>query len=434
MYEGLPIITNKIPDDERKGIPHHLLGCIGLQEPTWTVGDYARKASKIIGEIRSKRRLPILVGGTHYYTQATVFKQSILDEEDSGEEDKTPEEADNIWPILQGPTEDMLVKLHEVDPVIAERWHPKDRRKIRRSLEIWLKTGRRASDVYDEQKRQVQSLRGTAEAGNEEHLDDSSSSGLQLRYPTLILWVHAESEGLKERLDRRTEVMFEQGLVEEASAMHGLELAQGQQGRPVDRTRGIWVSIGYKELYSYLEALRAGGLSEKELEKLKAEAVARVQAATRQYSKRQVRWIRIKLPTFLGEDCFSKQLYLLDGSDLAQWEEKVSKPAMDLTTAFLEGDQLSPPKQLSEEAKSVLESIDPSINESKKISRRTCELCGTTVMTAKEWTLHEKSQGHRRAIRATERTNGPWERKKKKKKKSSCADQVDSDNGVPVDS
>lgn len=44
LYDGLPIITNKIPVEERKGVPHHLLGCIGLDEPTWTVGEFVRQA------------------------------------------------------------------------------------------------------------------------------------------------------------------------------------------------------------------------------------------------------------------------------------------------------------------------------------------------------------------------------------------------------
>jgi len=49
MYDGLPIITNKIPEDERRGIPHHLLGCIGLQEPTWRVDRFVKEALRVVG-------------------------------------------------------------------------------------------------------------------------------------------------------------------------------------------------------------------------------------------------------------------------------------------------------------------------------------------------------------------------------------------------
>jgi tRNA dimethylallyltransferase len=49
MYEGIPIITNKIPPHERRGIPHHLLGGISLDKPTWTVGQFVTTALEIVG-------------------------------------------------------------------------------------------------------------------------------------------------------------------------------------------------------------------------------------------------------------------------------------------------------------------------------------------------------------------------------------------------
>jgi tRNA A37 N6-isopentenylltransferase MiaA len=48
LYEGLPIITNKIKEDEKKGVPDHLLGCIGLHEETWTVSTFVDKASRVV--------------------------------------------------------------------------------------------------------------------------------------------------------------------------------------------------------------------------------------------------------------------------------------------------------------------------------------------------------------------------------------------------
>jgi tRNA dimethylallyltransferase len=44
LYEGLPVITNKITEEEMKNVPHHLLGCIGLREETWTVGKFVNQA------------------------------------------------------------------------------------------------------------------------------------------------------------------------------------------------------------------------------------------------------------------------------------------------------------------------------------------------------------------------------------------------------
>lgn len=55
MYEGLPIITNKISLDERKGVPHHLLGCVSLAEPPWTVSNFVERASTVVGKTLGAR-------------------------------------------------------------------------------------------------------------------------------------------------------------------------------------------------------------------------------------------------------------------------------------------------------------------------------------------------------------------------------------------
>jgi tRNA A37 N6-isopentenylltransferase MiaA len=54
LYQGLPIITNKITEDEKKGIPHHLLGCIGLEQETWTVGKFVSNALAVVCKITLK--------------------------------------------------------------------------------------------------------------------------------------------------------------------------------------------------------------------------------------------------------------------------------------------------------------------------------------------------------------------------------------------
>jgi len=155
MYAGLPIITNKITVEEQKGIPHHLLGVVGLDEETWRVGVFKRNAGRIIREIRERGKLPILVGGTHYYTQSLLLENELV--EDPQKPDLTPEEISKRFPILDASTEETLEKLREVDPRMADRWHPKDTRHIRRSLEIYLTTGKQASQIYDEQKQKKKS-------------------------------------------------------------------------------------------------------------------------------------------------------------------------------------------------------------------------------------------------------------------------------------
>ncbi|KAJ8607881.1 hypothetical protein MRB53_039977 [Persea americana] len=151
LYSGLPIITNKITPAEQQGIPHHLLGRIGLNEQTWVVGTFVKQALSVIDEIRARGKLPVLVGGTHYYTQSLLFHDRLADGDEVANVE--PENDDQQeWPELERPTEELLEELKRVDPVMAERWHPNDRRKIQRSLQIYLKTGRKASDLYAEQR------------------------------------------------------------------------------------------------------------------------------------------------------------------------------------------------------------------------------------------------------------------------------------------
>jgi tRNA dimethylallyltransferase len=403
LYSGLPIITNKITVEERKGIPHHLLGCIGLDEPTWVVGTFVKRALGVIEEIRSRGKLPILVGGTHYYTQSLLFRDRLAEAEEDGEggeskkdhhEAQGPtEDLEDKFPILKESTEKLLATLQDVDPVMAERWHPNDRRKIQRSLEIYLQTGRKASDIYAEQ-RLAQSAAISA--------DPSSSEDSGLRFPTLIFWIHAETETLRARLDSRVDKMLQRGLLDEVRTLHDYATEHSTQ-QPIDDSRGIWVSIGYKEFSAYTAALANGEANETDLQALKDEAIERTKIATRQYAKRQTRWIRIKLLQALQAAHATSSLYLLDGTSIADFEAKVLSPAADVTRDFLAGDPMPEPKDMSEAAAEVLTaaaSQDPESGASapKKWLRQKCELCGVTCVTEKQWDAHARSRAHRRLV------------------------------------
>ncbi|KAJ9638887.1 tRNA dimethylallyltransferase, mitochondrial [Coniosporium tulheliwenetii] len=399
LYKGLPIITNKIPLDERNGIPHHLLGCIGLDEETWTVSRFVKKALGAIEEIRSRGRLPILVGGTHYYTQSLLFKDGLADEDtEPGRESEGATEAQEHFSILEEPTEIILEKLRAVDPVMADRWHPNERRKIQRSLEIWLKTGKRASQVGIALGDQAEGV----------EISEDGLRGTQMRFPTLMLWVHSSTETLYARLDARVGKMFQNGLLSEVNELDGYLQAQKAAANTVDRTRGIWVSIGYKEFEAYQAALRTGNSTEEELQKLRTEATEKTRAATRQYAKRQVKWIRTKLLHALTAAQASDNLFLLDGSDLAAWKENVEHPAFELTSLFLDGAKLPEPHSISEAAAEMLvPKTDYDMSQRRDLwKRRTCEVCNMTAVTESDWSQHIKSRSHRRAVSSKKKRDG----------------------------
>jgi len=391
MYDGLPIVTNKITIEEQKGIKHHLLGCVGLEEEPWRVGVFKQQAEGIIGEIRKKGRLPVLVGGTHYYTQSLLFADSVLEPRSDGEE------SDVRFPVLAGSTEEMLEKLREVDPVMASRWHPNDWRKIRRSLEIYLTTGRRASDIYAEQKqRRVLNKGDGLEKEDVVHSPVANGS-------ILLFWVHSESDILKQRLDSRIDKMVKLGLLDEVKSLDKFLHQQTEAGVNVDLTRGIWVSIGWKEFEPYLKALKSGTATQEELDRLYELSVEQTQASTRQYARRQVRWIRCKLAPALAAENALDKLYLVDSSDVSQFDAAVSAPAIDITAKFLHGEDIPPPQELSDAAKEFL-SPQTAVEESRDPNfRQECETCGVIVVVEEQWGRHLKSRRHRALVKKRNR-------------------------------
>ncbi|CAE7034108.1 hypothetical protein PTNB73_04725 [Pyrenophora teres f. teres] len=387
LYRGLPVITNKITDEEAKGVRHHLLGCIGLDEETWTVGKFVGEALSIIDEIRSRGKLPILVGGTHYYTQSLLFQDALADEaalslnEDSGS-----------LPVLEEPTDVLLAKLREVDPVMADRWHPNERRKIQRSLEIYLRTGKPASQLYSEQrlKREISPSAGGGAAAQS-----------SLRFNTLVFWVHANKDVLHERLNGRVDKMITRGLLSEVQELSRFARHhQSVSGSTLDPTRGIWVSIGYKEFLEYQDAQSKTSTSEPELEKLKRTAIEKTQAATRQYANRQIKWIRIKLLNALLSAGSKTNTFLVDGSDLANWNANVIDPATTITQHFLANQPLPEPWSLSAAAAEMLTpKRGYDLGQRPDLwQKKICETCGTVAVTENDWGLHVKSRAHRRAV------------------------------------
>ncbi|PGG97868.1 tRNA dimethylallyltransferase [Blastomyces parvus] len=475
MYRGLPIITNQIPTEERQGIPHHLLGCIGFDQEPWRISHFKTECLRIIKEIRARGKLPVLVGGTHYYTQAVLFKEAILDrggesDESSGSSDDekllmdgnseqadvpTPRSGD--FPILNAAPEVILQKLREVDPVMASRWHPNDTRRIYRSLEIYLQTGRPASEIYQEQQR----LKDVANipsghypqelAGVENHtatnISPAGAGAGHLRFPTLLFWVHTEDQELTRRLSRRVDNMAEQGLVAEAESLFNYLNEKKAQGIEIDRTRGVWVSIGFKELEPYFRALQSSASTStstgagagkiisdgadnststtaptpEQLANLKQSCLNSIKSATRHYYRQQVRWIRGRLWNALTDAHSSRQLYVLDstgvGANPGSWDSDVREPAERVVEAFLSGgvEECPDPRELSESSKKVFETqlrsfVATGGGEAEERARQrivyncsTCDVCGVTVQSDEQWEVHVNGRRHKRAVKSAEK-------------------------------
>lgn len=377
LYRGLPIITNKITAAEQRGIPHHLLDRIPLSDVPWDVTEFKKHALDTIREIRSRGNLPILVGGTHYYVEPLLFTDAILDDV---QQDETKR-----FPILEASTEDMLAELGRVDPEMAAKWHPNDRRKIQRSLEIYLHTGKAASALYAEQQgRKAAAAAAEAESSPWENL---------------MLWVYSERDVLCDRLDERVDKMFTSGLAEEVQELHRFKMESAQNSAVMDMTKGIWQSIGYKQLEPYIAATSDGEPAES-VAKLRESGLEDMKTATRRYANYQNKWIRGKqIPRLKqrGEDALGS-LYVLDSTDVARYQETVVAPAATLVAQFLGGESRRQPRDLSDVARSVLETAtEPPAKQTPQ--QRTCEICQTTLVTEEAWNRHLKNAGHRRVMK-----------------------------------
>lgn len=272
----------------------------------------------------------------------------------------------------------ILANLREVDPVMANRWHPNDRRKIQRSLQIYLDTGKRASDTYIER------------------LQDEASSDVGMRFPTLFLWPHCEREAHKTRLDRRVDRMLESGLLDEVAQLMDVREEKRNSGENVDFTKGVWQAIGFRQFEPYQHTVTAGSTDDKELGKLKQVAVEQTQAATRRYAGNQLKWIRIKLLNALRRANAERNLFVLDGTNLTTWQSSVIEPALELTQKFLDHKPLPDPKTISAAAAELLTPSKEDLTHTPDSwGVQTCDVCGTKAATPQLWKIHLDSRGHK---------------------------------------
>ncbi|MDX2149745.1 MAG: tRNA (adenosine(37)-N6)-dimethylallyltransferase MiaA [Bryobacteraceae bacterium] len=240
MYRGFNIGTAKVGEDERRGIPHHLVDAAAPEE-TVTAGEYARRARAVLAGIGARGRLPVLVGGTGFYLKA------LLDGLAPG-----PQRDTALRTRLEGIERRRRGGLHRIlrriDPATASRIHANDVQKLVRAVEICLLARRPAALVFEAGRDRLQG------------------------WTALKLGLNPERQELYDRLDQRTAGMFQTGLVEEVRGLLDLGVPAG--AKPFE-------SIGYRQALSVVRG-------ELTLE----QAVASTQLATRQYAKRQWTWFR----------------------------------------------------------------------------------------------------------------------------------------------
>ncbi|KAL4208202.1 IPP transferase-domain-containing protein [Rhizopus microsporus] len=386
VYKGLDIITNKMPVNEREGIKHHLMDFLNPEEE-YSVTEFLKDCSQKIESISEQSQLPVVVGGTNYYIQSLIWNNTLI-----GQRENSPA-LDDFPELDKLETSELYERLSQVDPVMANKWHPSDRRKILRSLKIYHQTGQPQSEIIKLQKEQ------------------NETEGLQPRYRSLIFWIYAEPSKLNPRLDERVDQMIETGLFDEIKDLRN-RVVQGSIKAPGQNEekyqRGLWQAIGYKEFDPYFNALEEGK-EESEIVKIKDECTERMKAATRRYAKRQIQWIRNKLlPTVMKSKGDDVLVYLLDANDLSNWNVNVKDTAITVAKAFQEDLPLPSATSLSVTAEAMLTpSEDAQDTQSRVLNwkKYVCDICKTDkgeplqLNGDKEWEQHKKSRFHRKYVK-----------------------------------
>ena len=242
VYKRMDIGTAKPTPEEMEGIPHHMLS---VAEPweDFSVGKYCQMATPVVDDILARGKTAIIVGGTGLYMDALIRGNNFAPVPATGrrEELEALAKAQGIEAVIE--------KLRAVDPESADRLHPSDQKRIIRAMEVYLETG----ETITEHNRKTQLL--------------------PPRYnPVWFGLEDAERANLYARIDRRVEVMLEQGLIAEI---------QGLLDAGIPEKCTAMQAIGYKEFLAALDG-----------QCTLQEATSQVQQASRHYAKRQLTWFR----------------------------------------------------------------------------------------------------------------------------------------------
>lgn len=241
IYKGMDIASAKPTVAEMQGIPHHLIDFLD-RGVTFSAADYVKLANEKIKDVLSRGKLPVIVGGTGLYVDSLLENVKFSE----GGSDETYREKLRKYAEEKG-NEALHQMLADADPEAAAAIHPNNLVRVIRALEVCHVTGRKFSELKAE------------------------SRSIESPYDSLILGLNFEDRSvLYDRIDRRVDIMVENGLIDEARELwneSGMATAAN--------------AIGFKEFIPYFSG-------EASLE----DCISKVKQETRHYAKRQLTWFR----------------------------------------------------------------------------------------------------------------------------------------------
>lgn len=242
IYQGIQIATAKPSEEEKQGIPHHLIGYVD-PNINYTSADWARDAAEKIGEVEQRGKVPILVGGTGFYLRTLMNPLFESPKTDLDLRDRLTKIKEDRGP------EHLHRMLTRIDPEAAAKLFPRDAPRIMRALEVFFQTGERISD------RQP---------------DRAETPEFASRIQIFVL--NPDRKELYNKIDLRAQAHFDADLVGEVKLL--LANRVNERGNALG-------AHGYRRVCEYLRGER---LLESAIEKSKQDV--------RNYAKRQLTWFR----------------------------------------------------------------------------------------------------------------------------------------------
>jgi tRNA dimethylallyltransferase len=241
VYRGMDIGTAKPSSTEQAAVPHHLIDILDPSQ-TYSAAQCVADVLRLVPQIQSRGRVPLLVGGTMLYFHALMNGLHTMPAPDAAVRASIDARAAREgWPALHA-------DLARVDPTTAARLAPADAQRIQRALEVWQLSGQPLSHWHRQNA----------------HAPGANWPLLALE-PTSRAWLH-------ERIAQRLDQMLAQGLLEEVRRLR----ARGDLHPELPSMR----CVGYRQAWAALDRGDSTQLREQAL------------AATRQLAKRQLTWLR----------------------------------------------------------------------------------------------------------------------------------------------
>ena len=240
IYEYMDVGSAKVTKEEMRGVTHYMIDEV-KPDYSFSVSEFQKRADKYIDEIISKNKLPLITGGTGLYLNSLIYN---MDFAKSNANDKLREQL--RLELEENGIDYMHNKLKELDEEAANRIHKNNTKRVIRALEVCL-SGEKMNDF---------------------------SSDLQFneKYEPIIVVLNREREHLYERINKRVDIMIENGLEDEVKNLLNMGYSKdlvSMQG------------IGYKEIIKYLDG-----------EYTYDEAIEIIKRDSRRYAKRQITWFR----------------------------------------------------------------------------------------------------------------------------------------------